>query len=90
MKLAKRLKEIRESNNKTIVVDLEVIHENLKGVELPFKIKPFNEVLSLKAGIKLPDVEMKDCIKTIPFRLLSEETKRLYREERPDLAYDTA
>lgn len=90
MKLAKRLKEIRESNNKTIVVDLEVIHENLKGVELPFKIKPFNEVLSLKASIKLPDIEMKDCIKTIPFRLLSEETKRLYREERPDLAYDTA
>lgn len=90
MKLAKRLKEIRESNNKTLVVDLGVIHENLKGVELPFKIKPFNEVLSLKAGIKLPDIEMKDCIKTIPFRLLSEETKRVYREERPDLAYDTA
>lgn len=90
MKLAKRLKEIRESNNKTIVVDLGVIHENLKGVELPFKIKPFNEVLSLKASIKLPDIEMKDCIKTIPFRLLSEETKRVYREERPDLAYDTA
>lgn len=90
MKLAKRLKEIRESNNKTIVVDLGIIHENLKGLELPFKIKPFNEVLSLKAGIKLPDIEMKDCIKTIPFRLLSEETKRVYREERPDLAYDTA
>ena len=33
---------------------------------------------------------MKDCIKTVPFRLLSEETKRMYREERPDLAYDTA
>ena len=90
MKLAKRLKEIRESNNKTIVVDLGIIHENLKGLELPFKIKPFNEVLSLKAGIKLPDIEMKDCIKTVPFRLLSEETKRVYREERPDLAYDTA
>lgn len=90
MKLAKRLKEIRESNNKTIVVDLGVIHENLKGLELPFKIKPFNEVLSLKASIKLPDIEMKDCIKTVPFRLLSEETKRVYREERPDLAYDTA
>lgn len=90
MKLAKRLKEIRESNNKTIVVDLGIIHENLKGLELPFKIKPFNEVLSLKAGIKLPDIEMKDCIKTVPFRLLSEQTKRVYREERPDLAYDTA
>nr|DAW75199.1 MAG TPA: hypothetical protein [Bacteriophage sp.] len=90
MKLAKRLKEIRETNHKTIVVDLGVIHENLKGLELPFKIKPFNEVLSLKASIKLPDIDMKDCIKTVPFRLLSEETKRMYREERPDLAYDTA
>lgn len=90
MKLAKRLKEIRENNHKTIVVDLGVIHENLKGLELPFKIKPFNEVLSLKASIKLPDIDMKDCIKTVPFRLLSEETKRMYREERPDLAYDTA
>lgn len=55
MKLAKRLKEVRESNSKTVVVDLGVIHENLKGIELPFKIKPFNEVLSLKASIKLPD-----------------------------------
>nr|DAX66621.1 MAG TPA: hypothetical protein [Bacteriophage sp.] len=90
MKLAKRLKEIRENNHKTIVVDLGVIHENLKGLELPFKIKPFNEILSLKASIKLPDIDMKDCIKTVPFRLLSEETKRMYREERPDLAYDTA
>ena len=90
MKLSKRLKEIRENNHKTIVVDLGVIHENLKGLELPFKIKPFNEVLSLKASIKLPDIDMKDCIKTVPFRLLSEETKRMYREERPDLAYDTA
>lgn len=90
MKLAKRLKEVRESNNKTVVVDLGVIHENLKGIELPFKIKPFNEVLSLKASIKLPDIDLKDCIKTIPFRLLSEETKRIYREERPDLAYDTS
>lgn len=90
MKLSKRLKEIRENNHKTIVVDLGVIHENLKGLELPFKIKPFNEVLNLKASIKLPDIDMKDCIKTVPFRLLSEETKRMYREERPDLAYDTA
>ena len=90
MKLAKRLKEIRESNNKTIIVDLGVIHENLKGVELPFKIKPFNELLSLKASIRLPDIDMKDCIKTVPFRLLSDETKKMYREERPDLAYDTA
>ena len=65
MKLAKRLKEIRESNNKTIIVDLGVIHENLKGVELPFKIKPFNELLSLKASIRLPDIDMKDCIKTV-------------------------
>lgn len=89
-RLSKRIREVKEENNKVIVVDLEVIDEALKGLVLPFKIKPFNEVLKIKAETKLPDIDIKDSIKVISYRNLSESTKRIYKEIRPDLSYDSA
>lgn len=89
-KLSKKIREIREENNKVITVDLGVIDMKLEGLKLPFKIKPFNEVLKIKASVKLSDIDIANSLKTIPFKKLSPNLQQVYRIERPDLAYDSA
>lgn len=69
----KKLKELSNQNKKTQIIDLGKIDPQLKGINLPIKVKTYEETIKLKDSVKLDRDKL--TIKTYPFTRLPKSVK---------------
>lgn len=69
----KKLKELSNKSRQTHIINLGKIDANLEGINLPIKVKTYEETIKLKDTVKLDREKL--TIKTYPFTRLPKSIK---------------
>lgn len=74
-----KIKEIAKKNAETHIINLGLIDKSLEGVEIPFKVKSFEDTLKLKNDIKLKREKL--TIEYKPFSRLAKPLKEFIMQD---------